>query len=241
MSLTPHSEPVIVRQIQLASQRLSADCQLCELSGLCREECTTPALRRVDKGQFIFRRGEQDEYLYSIRSGSVKISRHRVPGEEQVLGFYFAGDVFGFDGMSAQRRHNDAIALEDCTLCRIPLKNLTSGEQPSGNFYRLLRLLGNDAQSFQEHIALMNRRQASTRLAAFLLDIASRGHGREGDTISFTLPMSRLDIASYLGLTIETISRRLCELERDRLLVMEDRRKTVRILDLERLQQIAFF
>lgn len=233
------SNTVVARQIQLASERLNADCRLCGLSSLCHGDCITPALKHVEKGKFIFQRGEQDGYLYSIRSGAVKISRHRIPGEEQVLGFYFAGDVFGFDSMSAQRRQNDAIALEDCTLCRLPLKTITSDEQPSQNFYPLLRLLGDDALYLQEHIALMNRRQASTRLAAFLLDIASRGHGRDGDRISFSLPMSRLDIANYLGLTIETVSRRLCDLERDHILVMQDRRKTVHILDLERLRQIA--
>lgn len=241
MSAVERTNGVVLQQIQRVSQRLSADCQLCELADLCLgDTCLEPDLQEFRRGQMIFRRGDRDQCLYSVRRGAVKLARHRVPGEEQVLGFYFPGDVFGFDGLSSARREHEAIALEDCMLCKVPVSELTAGAQVQ-RFHHTLRLLGDATLAFQEHAALVNRRHASTRLAAFLLDIANRSRCRHSEAISFALPMCRQDIASYLGLTVETVSRRLCDLERDGLIALDERRKAVLIRDLEQLQQLAYY
>lgn len=238
-----NADAAVVRQLQQASHRLSADCQFCELNVLCQQQnqpqAIQPDLQRYRRGEPIFRRGDQDRFLYSVRSGSVKLTRHRVVGEEQVLGFYFPGDVFGFDGLSTPQRENEAQAMQDCLLCRVPLVELTSGQHSTHSLHRTFRLFGDAALNCQDHAALVNQRHASTRLAAFLLDIANR----VGTDVNLTLslPMSRQDIGSYLGLSVETVSRRLCDLERDQLIAIDDKRTCLRIVNLERLQQLAHF
>lgn len=237
-----NTDAAVVEQIQRASRRLNADCPECSLAELCRDNPDIePDLLNIRRGQWIFRRGDQDRYLYSVRRGAAKLTRHRVVGEEQVLGFYFAGDAFGFDGLAGPQRINEAVALEDSTLCRVPLIDLTAGKHSTLSLHQTLSMFGNAALGFQEHAALVNQRQASTRLAAFVLDIANRSGESEGNTIRLSLPMSRQDIGSYLGLSVETVSRRLCDLERDGFISIDEKRTSLRILELERLQQIAHF
>ena len=230
----------ITRQLLAASQRLNADCQLCDFSDSCNNEHLAPDLVTIKRGSYIFRHGDPSNHLYRVRKGSVKLSRFRISGEEQVLGFYFKDESFGFDSLTNQRRKDEAIALEDCTLCRYSLQApyKTANQQTLEN---ILGLQNKNTSKFQEHIILINTSNAGTRLAAFLLDVATHTHIKQSNSIVFPLPMSRYDIASYLGLTQETVSRRLSQLERNHIISMENNRKSVRILNLEHLQQLAYF
>lgn len=234
--------PAVVRQLRLASWRLNADCDLCKLSDLFdNKPCSEPDLRFFRRGETIVRYGSKDNYLYSVREGSVKLVNHPNGGEESVIGFHFGGDLFGFENLAASRCQHDAIALEDTVICRLPAQRVYSGTASSRSFNYLVRLMGDNALNYQAHAAMVNRRQAGARLASFLLEIAGRLRTDNRDKLLFQLPMSRVDIASYLGLTVETVSRRLSELQRKRLLSLEVRSRTVTILDLDGLQQLALY
>lgn len=234
--------PAVMQQLRLASRRLNADCELCKLSGLFDSNpCLEPDLRFYRRGATVVRHGCQDNYLYSVRSGAVKLVSHPGVDEESVIGFHFSGDLFGFENLAASRSQHDAIALEDSVICRLPARRVYSGTTSSSSFNYLVRLMGDNALNYQAHAAMVNRRQAGARLASFLLDIAGRLRSANNDPLLFQLPMSRVDIASYLGLTVETVSRRLSELQRQQLLRLDVRTRSVTILDLQGLQQLALY
>lgn len=231
------NESAIVRQIERASQRLRARCEFCELFGNCTAvEDEGPDLLLFEKGEQIYRSGDRDGRVYCVRKGSVKTTRSDPGGEEQVMGFYFAGEVFGIEGLLVPARDTEATALESTVLCRLSLQMPPTGDHSD----RLLRLFGAEVLYAREH-ALVNRRQSGVRLAAFLLDVASRSRCvPHEDDVVFPLPMNRYEIASYLGLTVETVCRRLCALEREKLLAISDRRKTVQLLNVEGLRQMVY-
>lgn len=242
MTASLNTSAGVMQQIRRASQRLNAECPECALAALCSDHPgVEPDLIHYRQGEKLYRHGDSDGYLYSVRSGCVKLNRHRVVGEEQVLGFYFCGDIFGFDGLASTRRTTEATALQDCSVCRLSVQELLARGHGTPSLQQLLKLAGHAALTYQEHAALVNRRQATTRLAAFVLDIISRGNRCRHNDLEISLPMSRLEIASYLGLTVETVSRRLCDLDREQLIAIDDKRRSLRITNLEGLQQLAHY
>ena len=229
----------VVNQLQRASQRLNADCEFCKLNGLLeKSSCAQPDIFTLERGETLFRAGDPANYLYSLRRGSVKLCRLLPGGEQQIISFHLAGELLGFDSLEGLRYRGDAVTLEPTTVCRLTIEQFRRGSESTEQFKRLIRLIGSNVLALQEH-ALANRRPAIARLATFLLDIAGRSRNREEGELRFQLPMTRADIACYLAVSPETVSRRLTELQRKRLLTMGNSTKIVQITDLSGLQTIA--
>jgi CRP-like cAMP-binding protein len=155
----------------------------------------------------IYGEGEPAEYIYQVVSGSVRTYKILSDGRRQIGAFYLPGDVFGLEigeehGLSAE-------AVCDCTVAVIKRSSLNNLAKDDGSIAReLWTLTARELQRAQKHVLLLVR-SAQERVASFLLEMADRTAG----TGSVVLPMSRRDIADYLGLTIETVSRALSALE----------------------------
>jgi CRP/FNR family nitrogen fixation transcriptional regulator len=157
----------------------------------------------------IFAEGEPADYIYAVVCGAVRLSKLMSDGRRQIGAFYLAGDLFGLEGEEAHSFSAESIGqsrivlvkrdafqarvMQDCELVR-----------------QLWALTATHLQRAQSHMLLLGRKNAQERIAAFLLDMAVRLNAQG----SIQLPMSRQDIADYLGLTIETVSRTLTQLER---------------------------
>lgn len=170
----------------------------------------------------IFGESEPADYIYQVVTGAIRISKLISDGRRQIGAFYLPGDLFGLesDGM-----HDFAAeAIGDSTV-RAVKRSVLLAEAPYRT--RLVNELWAQTmrhlQRAQEHILLLGRKNAQERIAAFLLDMAAR-LSRSGD---MELPMPRQDIADYLGLTIETVSRTLTQLERDGLIGIPAARRIV--------------
>jgi CRP/FNR family nitrogen fixation transcriptional regulator len=170
----------------------------------------------------IFGENEPADYVYRIVSGAVRTCKLMSDGRRQIGAFYLPGDLFGLE---CEEFHDfSAEAIGDCTVRAIKRKTVLA---EAASQSRLLNQLWAQTtvhlQRAQQHILLLGRKNAQERIAAFLLDMAER-LSRSGD---MELPMSRQDIADYLGLTIETVSRTLTQLERDGLIAIPVSRRIV--------------
>lgn len=170
----------------------------------------------------IFAEGDEATKIYKVTGGAVRVTKLLSDGRRHIAGFYLPGDFFGLEGGDVHRFSAEAIVN---TTLQVFSRNAlhAHAEKDSGLSERLWTLAGATLGRAQEHMLLLGRKTASERIASFLLDMAARGEvGNE-----ITLPMSRQDIADFLGLTIETVSRTLTQLERDGTIALPCPRKVV--------------
>lgn len=155
----------------------------------------------------IFGENEPADYLYKVVSGAVRTYKILSDGRRQVGGFYLPGDIFGLE--FANEHALAAEAITNAKVLVIKRGTLAAlAERDAGTARGLYALTARELQRAQAHIMLLVK-SAQERVASFLLEMAER----EAADNAIELPMSRQDIADYLGLTIETVSRTLTALE----------------------------
>lgn len=224
-------------------------CSDCVLFSLCfaqdidadaRERLDGVIRRRqgVERSGHLHHGGQSLRQLAVLRSGSIKAYQVSREGDELVTGFYLPGDIIGLDALPVGEHGGSAVALEDCRLCEIPVADFQKilGESPRLNQV-MLRLLVEEMVETRKLLLVVGRLDARTRVALFLLSLSRRLERRQLDPDLFRLSMDRRDIANYLGLTIETVSRTLSSLQRDG--VIQVRGKLMRIVDRRALAELA--
>ncbi len=198
-------------------------------------ECVVEHLEPFHAGDFIFRRGDPFHALFALRSGAVKICRTEGDNHQQVLGFYGTGDVIGVGGIYSQRFPCDAIALDVTYLCRLSFPAIsTLASQIPAVQQHLLRVLSERLGSVQR---LNGNYSADARVAAFLLDLVARVAARGFSPTRIHLSMPRTDIASYLRLAAETVSRVMSRFRARKLIAVRGR--DVELLNPDRLRDIG--
>ena len=234
---------------EFAPPALTATCSSCHLKDLClpcglggtdveRLDRLMFARRRVKMGEALFRQGEAFQFVYAVRSGTFKSGNAMQDGREQVTGFHLAGDVLGLDGLADGRHASEAIALEDSEICAIPYRQLAELAARNPNMQRALtQMLSRQIVGEQRAMMLLASLSAEERVASFVLGISRRMEARGYSSREFHLRMSRAEIGSYLGLTLETVSRAFSSLQQQGL--VEVAKKHIRILDLDTLTSRA--
>jgi CRP/FNR family transcriptional regulator, nitrogen fixation regulation protein len=165
------------------------------------------AVMPFERNAEIYGEGEPAEYVYKVVSGAVRTYRVLRDGRRQVSAFYLPGDVFGLD--LGPEHVGSAEAVMSARVLFVRRSVLLQASQCNGVVAReLLAITVREMRRAQDHTLLLIR-SAQERVACFLLEMAQRLTG----ALSFELPMSRQDIADYLGLTIETVSRTLTQFE----------------------------
>ena len=169
----------------------------------------------------IYGENEPAEYLYKVISGAVRTYKVLNDGRRQIGAFYLPGDFFGLE--IADEHTFSAEAIVDCKVMVIKRAGLVSLAARSHEVARQLwTMTANELQRAQSHIMLLIK-TAQERVAGFLLEMAARSPA--GNSVD--LPMSRQDIADYLGLTIETVSRTLTQLENSSAIAVPTSRRIV--------------
>jgi CRP/FNR family transcriptional regulator len=189
-------------------------------------------------GDHLFREGERFRSLYVVKSGSVKSSTRDADGDTQVLGFHLPGEITGLDGIEKNAHTCSAQVLETSLICEIPygrLKEL-SATIPSLQ-HQMYRLLSREIAYENELLLLLATRNADERLAAFLVNMSGRLRQRGLCATDFCLSMSRHDIANYLGLSAETVSRGFTRFQNESLLKVD--RKHVQLLNVTALEVLG--
>jgi CRP-like cAMP-binding protein len=169
----------------------------------------------------IYGENEPADYLYKVISGTVRTYRILNDGRRQIGGFYLPGDIFGLE--VGADHHFSAEAISDARVLVIKRSALVGLANRDGDVARQLwSFTARELRHAQDHVLLLIK-SAQQRVASFLLEMAER----LVDAEALELPMSRQDIADYLGLTIETISRTLTQLESEAAIALPTSRRVV--------------
>ena len=180
----------------------------------------------------IFAEGEAAGYVYKIVSGVVRVSKLLPDGRRQISAFHLPGDMFGFE--VDDTHHASAEAIGPVKVVAYKWQSLLSASVSGGMVHELLNRTMIGLRQTQDHLLLLGRKNALERLAAFLLEMARRsGHGA-----MLELAMPRHDIADYLGLTLETVSRMFAELKEAGTIRLESARR-VHLVDMNKLEDMA--
>jgi CRP/FNR family transcriptional regulator len=189
----------------------------------------------LEPGTHIFRTGDRFDAIAAVRSGTVKTCRVDREGREQVLAFHLPGEIIGLSAIDGEKYPCDAVALDEVHLCRFSFPKIA---------LLATRLPGLQAQLFR-HMSrgishaerLSADHSAGTRIAAFLVDLSRRLASRGFSPARFELTMPRTDIANYLRLAPETVSRILRRFQDDGLIAV--RRREVELVEADRLAELA--
>ncbi len=226
---------------------MAAYCRVCAVrgmtfcAGLREEEIGELSAIATHVGaearQIIFQEGDPAGHLFNVTGGVIKLYKLMVDGRLQVIGFLMPGDFLGLASMDAYAYSAEAIT--DVTLCRFPRSALDE------LFVRFPRLKGrlfdianHEIAEAQDQMLLLGRKTSREKVATFLLRLSERGrrHGTPASPVA--VPMSRADMADYLGLSKETVSRTLTQLKR-RGLIRRTSRDAIELLDIPALGKLA--
>jgi CRP/FNR family transcriptional regulator, anaerobic regulatory protein len=247
MNRVPAPRPVVVSPAR--STRAPVSCSNCCLQGVCLPcglatdklgdmDDLTRVKRRVARGQALYRSGDPFDSLYAIRSGAFKSVGVSRGGAEKVTGLHLPGEVMGLDAINPRQHRYDAVALEDSEVCLVPYGRLTELALRIPDLQmQLLRILSGDISRDQGLMLLLGGMDAEQRLAAFLLSLSRRYQKLGYSPAEFNLRMTREEIGSYLGLTLETVSRLFSRLQRDGLIHAHQRE--VQLRDANRLRELV--
>lgn len=172
--------------------------------------------KKFEKEQRIYSQGSSFRSLFAIQSGSVKTQYTLTSGYTQVTAFYYPGEVIGLDAIDTDKYPGTAIVLEDSIICEIPFAHLEqiAQQQPILN-QSLFKLMGREYVRDQSLLFLLGSRAAEERVLSFLSGIAKRHTIMNPGSQQLQLSMSRTDIASFLGISLETVSRELTKLKKN--------------------------
>jgi len=214
---------------------MPANLSLTDLAALDQLHCT---IRKVAAGTALYRAGDPFENLYTIKAGSFNTTILLADGREQITGFQIIGESLGVDGANSNFHQCDAISLEDSVLCTIPFHGLEKICLEVQAMHRYLnRLMGAEISRESGHLLLLGSMRAEERVSAFLLNLSHRLESRGYSAREFQLRMKREQVGSFLGLTLETVSRMLSKFQKDHLINVQGR--MIEILDFDGLQRIG--
>lgn len=224
-------------------------CRSCSINQLCLPVMLAEAeIEHLDsiikrrktyhKDELLFQPNTPLEALYAIRSGCIKTYTINANGEEQITGFYLPGELIGLDAISNEQHQSFAKAMDTSLICTLPFQKLDSlaGEIP-GLRGQLLRIMSNEILDDKNLFLLLNKKSAEQRLAAFILNLAKRYEKRGLSGTCFNLPMTQVDIANYLGMAVETVSRLFKKLQTLELITFQQ--KEVGIIDTAKLGEFS--
>ncbi len=229
-------------------QKFEADCARCNARAGCvagavpaahlgKAQTVVYVRRTLKRGEALFAAGDTCSAVYAVRRGFFKTVLVTRNGRAQVTGFFMGSDLLGMDA-ACQARHTDtAVALEDSEVCVMPcvLMEQVAREVP-GLQHALHAALSREIAHSQRAMVLLASMHADERLATFFLDLSARLARRGLSGSRLRLRMTRADIGSYVGLSLETVSRLFTRFQRKGLIRVNQR--LVEILDFDGLARI---
>jgi len=191
----------------------------------------------VDPGRYLYEEGDPSPYVYKIVEGLLMLERLASNGRRQIMAFVYPGDLIG---LTPDEQYNvSAKCLKHTELCRFRVEALEELFHLYPDLERDLRRIGNRILNYAlDQVFVLGHKTAVERMAFFLLHLANRQKVERKSGAVIDLPMTRTDIADFLGITVETASRAISRLKADGLIHMPGPNRVV-IPDFEKLSRAA--
>ena len=229
--------------------KLKLSCGQCNLRELCfpygmaeqelsKLDAIVEKRRPLHKGDYLYRENDHAATIFAVRAGSVKTMVESPNGEEQIVGFHLAGELVGLDGFRDDKHTCSCIALETSSVCELPITHLEELCQQMPELQKQIRrIMGKEVASDHAMLLMLGKLSAEEKLASFLLSFSRRMEERHWKADDFVLSMPRQDIANYLGLAVETVSRLFAHYHEEGIIEVDRRR--IHIKQMQRLRQIV--
>jgi len=235
-----------IRDYRREPSRSQVACSRCALGELCLPRGLSPdeterfeqivhRSRPIQPGEHLFRAGDEFRSVASVRTGCFKSYVIDHEGQEQVLGFHLPGEIIGLDAIHSCKHVANVVALDTSAVCGLTFETVTQMARHMPELQNeLFRVM---SQRISELETIAGDLSADERIAMFLLSLSERFSRRGYSDKEFILAMSRRDIASYLRLATETVSRVLARFQKAGVVKVD--RKQVQILDIDELKVVA--
>jgi CRP/FNR family transcriptional regulator len=246
MDTVPVLHKVPVCATPLSRQEVACDhCSmfgLCEEAGLSRdvELLNLVVARRtaLARRSTLIHADTPFDYIYAVKSGALAAVSGDGQGDSKILGFYFPGDILGLDAIDGGRYHTTVIALEKSAICKLEYGNVSLlGDHQTGFYQQLIRAMSNQLMAERWTSLLLGTQSTEQRMAAFVLFLSLQFKARGLPHLEFRMPMTRRDIADYLGMAMETVSRAISALQKKGVVVLQGR--NTRISNFDELREMA--
>ncbi len=229
--------------------KLQISCSSCSLADLCLphglDNTELQKLENIiqhkpvlEKGEAQYHAGDSHQAIYAVRSGAFKTIITTADGAEQITNFYLPGEMLGLDGLGNRIHQCTAIALETSSLCELKMEKLDDVfRNISGLTPQILHLIGEEISYNHQKLLAMGQLKGEERIATFLLSLGKRFAKRGFSPRVFNLPMPRHDLANFLGLAVETLSRMLSHLQKEGVISVKQR--NIEITDMDAIRRLA--
>lgn len=234
---------------QIDVEKLRQTCGNCTIQQLCLPagirkgdldllEDMVKRQKPYKRGDRLFHSSERFQRLFVVRTGTVKTFHQGNEGDDQIIGFHYPGDILGLDAIHTGKHACAAECLEHTAVCELPFNQLEEISQHIPTLrHQLMKIISREVLNEHKHLLILGKKNAHERLAIFLLGLSTRFEERGYSSSEFNLSMSRYDLANYLGLAVETVSRLFTRFQEDG--VLEVNRKCVEIKDFDKLRRHA--
>lgn len=226
LETTPFKDCMQTISKTLRSKSCAVPCELCSMGAFCipmlLNNTLDSVLKRKQsylKNEILIKAKTPFTKFFIIHSGALKTFVVTPEGNEQINGFYLPGDIVGLDAISTKVYNNNIQALSNTLVCELDYDELMSLFHTHKNVRDMvLNLLSADIHNFQKLVLCYSQKKSDERLATFIYSLYTRYEQRGHSSLNIKLSMSRADIANYLGLTIETVSRNLSKFQEQNIL-----------------------
>lgn len=199
---------------------LQVACSHCALNKLCFPHDLPSAFQtlfplvdekriRLGRGEYLFHAHDPQIGIYAVKAGFLKISIPLPDGQSKIVRFHAMGDVLGLESLGGGQHRSNAIALNGCEVCVIPLDKFEKLLEHPTESAHVRQLLAFEIARVEAHAATIGILSSKQRVATFLIDMSERWNVRGYSKNEFVLFMTRMEIGNFLGLTFETVSRTL--------------------------------
>jgi CRP/FNR family transcriptional regulator len=228
------------------------ECDDCSIISVCKPLETVKKvinlsesylLKRVatKANNVLFRQSTSLTNIYAVSSGSFKLCQQIDGCTDNIIGLRFPGELIGEDALFLKNYNYTAIAMCDSSVCKVSVEQMTSCGQLVPEFQQnLIELLSRQSYVRQRNLqAYIGKKSADSLLAAFILNIIERNASYTGNDKGIELPINRNDIANFLGLRRETLSRVFSKFQKEQLIQVEG--KKIALLEQDKLIKLASF
>lgn len=238
--------------IQNKDKNNFVECDDCSMNSVCQPLTTAKQSinlsesylhRRIPTktSNILFKQSTPLTDIYAVSSGTFKLCQQTDDGTENIIGLRFPGELIGEDALYLKSYNYTAIAIGDSSVCKVSVEQITScGQLVPEVQQNLIELLSRQSYVRQRNFqAYIGKKSADSLLAAFLLNIIERNTSYTGSDDSIDLPINRNDIANFLGLRRETLSRVFSKFQKEQLIQVEG--KKIALLAQDKLIKLADF